>query len=507
MQSNRLGILVRNLPLPNRRPSDSVPFDKTRAFRTHQLHPEVRSRGYFPGLEINFRLLQGGFMRRNQFVTAFLLLILFWASSQRAVALPSYARQTGLPCSGCHTTPPELNPAGRTFKLLAYIQKTKNSDIPAPPADKRRSGLEMLQSLPLSAWFETSFTNTNAAQPGTQNGNFEFPQDISIFLAGAWTNHVGSFLQVTYNAQKDHFGIDNTDIRYARQIERNGKDWVYGLTLNNNPTLEDLWHSTPAWGYPFIASDSAPTPSASAIIQGRLAQDVAGLGGYTMWNQHLYFVGTIYRSHHIGSSQPTTGQGASYNIRGVAPYWRVAWQENGRKNMFAIGAYGIHMNSTPGAVTGLEDSYTDFGPDVQYDRTIGRDVLSFRGTYVRENSSLKASFAAIGADQVDHHLDTGNANVEYHFGNRLSGTFGWFMTSGTADALLYPQAALTGSANGSPRSAGYIANLSWWPLQNIDLAVQYTGYTRFNGGSTNYDGSGRNASDNNTIYLLTRFVF
>jgi hypothetical protein len=81
------------------------------------------------------------------------------------------------------------------------------------------------------------------------------------------------------------------------------------------------------------------------------------------------------------------------------------------------------------------------------------------------------------------------------------------MTSGTEDPLLYPQATLTGSANGNPRSAGYIANFSWWPLQNIDLAVQYTGYTRFNGGSTNYDGSGRDASDNNTTYLLARFVF
>src|SRR6516165_984884 len=162
-------------------------------------------------------------MRRNQFVSVFVLLILFWASSRKAIALPSYARQTGLACSGCHTTPPELNPAGRTFKLLAYIQKTKNSDIPAPPADKRRSGLEMLESLPLSAWFETSFTNTKASQPGTQHGNCEGPQDISLFLAGAWRNHLGRFPQVTYNAQNDDFGIDNTDISYARSIERNGK--------------------------------------------------------------------------------------------------------------------------------------------------------------------------------------------------------------------------------------------------------------------------------------------
>ncbi|HEY1423177.1 MAG TPA: hypothetical protein VGF20_06985, partial [Candidatus Acidoferrum sp.] len=70
---------------------------------------------------------------------------------------------------------------------------------------------------------------------------------------------------------------------------------------------------------------------------------------------------------------------------------------------------------------------------------------------------------------------------------------------------LFSQA--TGSANGDPRSTGYLLNLSWWPVQNIDLAVQYTGYNRFNGAQTNYDGTGRNASDNNTVFVLARFVF
>lgn len=172
----------------------------------------------------------------------FILCVLPLAWAPKAEALPSYARQTGLPCSGCHTTPPELNAAGRLFKLMGYIDRQKDTSITAE-GDKRRSGLNMLQTLPLGAWFETSLTNTKAAQPGTQNGNFEFPQDISLFLAGAWSSHIGSFLQVTYNAQDDHFSADNTDIRYANKKQINGKDWVYGLTLNNNPTVEDLWNS------------------------------------------------------------------------------------------------------------------------------------------------------------------------------------------------------------------------------------------------------------------------
>ena len=40
--------------------------------------------------------------------------------SGNAQAVPSYARQTGMPCAGCHTTPPELTPFGRNFKINGY---------------------------------------------------------------------------------------------------------------------------------------------------------------------------------------------------------------------------------------------------------------------------------------------------------------------------------------------------------------------------------------------------
>ncbi len=443
----------------------------------------------------------------NTILSLVALAVLAVTSARSAMALPSYARQTGLPCSGCHYTPPELNPAGRLFKLLAYAQKTEKSTIPTQPSDSRRPGLQMLQTLPLGAWFETSFTSTNKAQPSTQNGSFEFPQDISLFLAGEWANNLGSFLQVTYDAQADHFSMDNTDIRYARKVQVKGKDLIYGLMFNNNPTVEDVWMTLPNWGYPFIASDSAPTPAASAILQGALAQDVAGFGGYTMWDNHLYATATAYRSDHLGSPQPNSGTGATYNISGVAPYWRVAYQESGRTNVIEAGLYGMHVASYPGAISGPTDDYTDFGPDFEYDRTLGRDVLSIRGTYLRENSTLNASALAGTASPGNHHLDTGNANVEYHYGNRLSGALGWFLISGTTDPLLYAPAPLSGSANGSPKSRGYIFNFSYWPVQNLDLAFQYTGYTSFNGGATNYDGSGRNASSNNNAYILARFVF
>ena len=456
---------------------------------------------------------------RQPWVTASLLasafLVLFlaaWISVPDAHAVPSYSRQTGFACNSCHMNPPELTPLGRIFKLNGYTMPGMKT-IQAKKEGKQ-TGLNLLESLPLSALFDTSFTSTKSPQPSSQNGNFEFPQDVSLFLSGAWSTHVGSFVQVTYNSQADNFSWDNTDIRYANATKLKGKDIVYGITLNNNPSVEDLWNDSPAWGFPWISNDLAPSPSASAIVNGTLAQDVAGLGAYGMWNNHLYVAGTIYRSEHIGGSQPNTGstpQTFPFNIRGVAPYWRLAWQQTfGKNNYLEFGSYGMHMKSSPGTVTGLEDGYTDWAADFQYDRTLPQfknDVLSLRGTYIRENSSLSATSFLGGAEPIPHHLNTVQANAEYHFGNRYSADFGWFNITGTPDPFLFAPGPVSGSANGDPRSSGYIGNVSWWAAQNIDLAFQYTGYLRFNGAATNYDGSGRKASANNSLYMLARFVF
>src|SRR5579871_2930211 len=304
------------------------------------------------------------------------LLFIGAVNPPEAKAVPSYARQTGLPCSGCHYTPPELNPAGRRFKLLAYTDKADDAKVVKADGSKKRAALDLLASLPLSVMLDASFTNLKSPIPSTQNGSFEMPQDISLFLSGAWTEHVGSFLQVTYDTQNDHFSMDNTDIRYAKTGKLGGKELIYGLDFNNNPTVEDLWNTTPAWGYPWVASDFAPTPNASPLINVGLGQDVGGAGVYAMWDSRFYLDAAIYRTQHIGTTQPNNGAG-SINIRGVAPYWRAAYQQLTAKTQYEIGTYGMHLRSTPNAITNpdgssitLRDSYTDWGVDAQIDRTL-----------------------------------------------------------------------------------------------------------------------------------------
>lgn len=425
-------------------------------------------------------------------------------SSRDARAVPSFARQTGLACSACHTVFPELTPFGRQFKLHGYTSQgmkelEEAGTEQAPP-------LNINRVFPLSVMFQTSLTQTNRSQPGTQNGNVEFPQQISLFLAGEIAPHLGAFVQATYNGQDDHFSLDNTDIRYSDSTQIGGKELVYGVTLNNNPAVEDLWQTTPAWRWPFASADSAPTPAASAIIDGMLAQQVGGIGAFAMWNKHLYGATAIYRSAHIGSPQPPSST-ASDTIKDVAPYWRLAWQQSFGINYLEVGTYGMFAQLFPTGVSNGTNKYTDAAFDAQYERPFGKDSISAHTTYIFEHQQLDATYAAGSSANHSDNLHTFRIDGIYHWRGRLSLGLGYFQTTGTSDPTLYAPAQLTGSTNGSPDSSGMNFEAAFFPWQNVRVSLAYTPYFQFNGRTHNYDGSGRSASDNNTLYLLAWIVF
>ena len=422
---------------------------------------------------------------------------MFFLTWQNACAVPSFARQTGLSCNVCHSNPPELTAFGRNFKLRGYLL----TDMTATDRVGNNRDLLLSKYIPMSVMILLSNTSSQTTQPGTQNNTAGFPQQLSLFLAGGYASHFGGLAQITYTHSDDHFSLDNTDLRYANQGKLGGKDWDYGITINNNPSVEDLWNSTPAWGFPWISSEAGVSPLAAPIIQGALGQDVAGVGAFSMWNNHLYTDVTVYRSEHAGAAPPITGVGSAYNISGVAPYWRAAWQQNWGGNYLEFGTFGIFMNSFPGAVSGPEDRYMDPSFDFQYERPFGANLLDVHGAYTYEKSNLGATFLAQGATTAANHLNSLKFDGTYHWTNKFTATGGFFSTTGTTDPLLYAPAPLTGSNNGSPDTRGYTAQFAFWPVQNIDLSVNYTGYTKFNGASTNYDGANRNASDNNTVYV------
>lgn len=419
-----------------------------------------------------------------------------------ADAVPSYARQMGVECNVCHTAFPQLNAFGRVFKLGGYTMTTQTT---IEAKDARDKDLLSLASVPpLSVMFQAGFTNTARALPETQNNDAAFPQEASLFLGGRLSPKFGTFLQMTYDGAEDKFGIDNVEFRFASHATVSGKEIEYGITLNNNPTIEDLWNATPVWGFPWSSSGVAPTPAASALIQENLGQSVVGLGSYAMWNDAIYGAVTLYRSAQLGSAAPNIG--SENTIAGAAPYWRFAWQHTAGANFIELGTYGMQAKLYPSGISGAKDEYTDVAGDFQYEHTFGTDLLTIHGTYIAEDRNLDASFAAGDAEKSSNHVDVYRLDAGYVFGRwQLVG--GYFDISGGRDAVLYVADPVDGSANGDPDSRGYVLQGSYFPWRNVEIQAQYTAYSKFNGASKNYDGSGRDASDNDTTYLLAWFLW
>ncbi len=430
--------------------------------------------------------------------------LLLVAAAGPARAIPSFARQTKLPCSACHTQFPELNEFGRIFKLNGYTLRAIESIEDS--ADGRQAlSLNLMPIVSIMA--QASATQVSRTVPGSQNGSILLPDQLSVFLAGGITPKLGSFIQVTYDPQSGLLALDNTSIRFATTGSLLKQPATFGLSLNNNPTVQDLWNSTPAWGFPFASSSAAPAPAAGSMIDGGLAQDVVGLSAYTYVNSAVYAELGGYRSSPLGAARPLAATDSGV-ISGVAPYWRLALTRQVFGGYLELGTYGMWARRQPAGFvpSGPTDRITDLAVDAQLQTGGG---LTFAGTWIHESRALGASVADGAASVASQSLNSFRVRATYHGGQAYAVHLQPFVISGTSDATLYAPDAVSGSANGSPNSSGIIGELDYNAWENVRLSVQYTAYFKFNGGTSDYGaaGSGRSASDNNTLYFNVWLMF
>jgi hypothetical protein len=440
-----------------------------------------------------------------------------------AQAVPSFARQTGMACEACHTVYPELNHFGRIFKASGYTLDNLKQ-VRGITATKEEM-LALASLPPLAAMVQVSETQLSKPLPDStganghsQSGTVAFPQQVSLFYAGKIAPKMGAFVQLTYGNDSGTIGIDNTDLRYANSVVLDHeRSLIYGVSVNNNPTVQDLWNTSPAFGFPYAGTNAGVSPLAGTEIDGALAQGVAGISAYAMWNESLYGELGLYRSAKQGASNPITGaagplDGATSNvISGAAPYFRLAYEYQWDRHNLEIGVYGATFKLFPGGgsasaptlLAGPVNQFRDVAEDLQYQFGGEQHLFSLAATRIHEVMSLDASFAAGSVASASNDLTTERVSATYYFQRKYGGTVSHFSTTGSSDSGLYAAgAAVIASANNSPNTKGWVAEINYLPWLNTKLALQYTKYTQFNGASDNYDGFGRNASDNDTTYLL-----
>ncbi len=422
-----------------------------------------------------------GFWR--SLILAALSLLSLGLLSTPAQAVPAFARQTGQACIACHVGGfgPQLTPFGRAFKLGGYTLTDGKSG-----------------HIPLSAMLVSSYTHTTEDQTPFYNGmhgndNFVALQQASIFLAGRLTDHIGMMGQATYSetAEPANLGWDNTDIRFAHDYTIGNTSGIFGVSVNNNPTVSDVWNTVPAWQYGFMTSPiSGGVPFAP--LMASLGGSVLGTTAYTLIDNHWYVEGGVY--HGLSQKWSDLLHAGAWGVTGYAPYFRANYSTTVGSSTYEGGVLGMSMK--PVSVTAgapATDSVKDVGVDGTYQYIDGDNhSVTVNGLYMQEKASYDQSAGVFPGDTAR----TLNLNAAYWIHNTYGATIQYFNVNGTSAE----NGALTPGSN--VQSNGVVWELDWnpfgqsWvnPEKNLRLGLQYTTYNKLNGTS-------QGASGNNSLFL------
>ena len=419
-------------------------------------------------------------------VGAAILLSVVGASS--AYAVPSFARQTGLSCDACHAGGNYVNltQTGRLFKLNGYTMGGGHTKMP----------------LPLAAMIQVQYSSTSTGANGVQSANgvnknnqVMFPQ-MSIFYGGKIYGHVGAFIQVTYDSSDlpnglttTRIGSDNSDIRYANHTNFMGDNLIYGVSLNNAPTTQDVYASTPDWGYPWASSGVSDNAGIPGTQIGALAQGVVGLTAYAMYDNSIYLEAGGYQD---GGSRNgilknlTFNTGNDAGVNGTAPYARIAFQKYVGPSFFMIGGYGMKVNFSNSKTTKL-DKYTDVAIDGEYQYMQGVNAITVGVRNTWENQKLNASYNGQSGT-----LSSFSGYGSYVYNDKYIADVGYHHTTSTGVAV----------QNSGGDSSNYIAELGYLPVPKIKVALMYEGFLKVKGKTDAAD-----TSDYNTLTLGAWFMF
>ncbi len=415
-----------------------------------------------------------------------------------AYAVPSFARQTGVACSQCHTQSfgPNLTPFGRDFKLGGYTLSTGNNKLP-----------------PISAMIVGSYTHTDKdqdpagfEQPGySKNDNFTF-DEASLFYAGRIYGQVGALSQLTYDGFADSIALDNTDIRYADNIDIMDYPVTYGISLNNSPTVQDLWNTTPVWGFPYNGSPVQPGVSGHPLLDDGLgASQVGGATAYTLINNLLYLEAGAYDSFSNSLQRGLAGALSDSYIKldGPAAYWRIALQQDWHGHYFSVGHYGMSADvllpNSLGDFSNGADQFNDIAFDATYQYLANlKHIFEVKTSYIYEDQNYAIS--RFGGSRRTG-LNSFKLNAAYTYDQTYGVTFAYNMLTGSRNSNVYSSDAFPFN---TPNSEYYTAELVYVPFGknysaatswlNLRLSLQYIGYSQF-------DGVGPFANGNNTFMI------
>ena len=251
--------------------------------------------------------------------------------------------------------------------------------------------------------FQTSYTKTGSRCPlrsptPMRDGRTAVPAAGKPVLCRAHRARARAFIQITYDSASGVVHWDNSEIRYAKQMTLAADSLTWGITMNNNPTVQDVWNTTPAWQTPFDQkTNAAPVPGAITQIDGLLTgRGVAGLTTYLWWKNSVYAEFGMYRSSpqgfNVNGLAGPLDSTAGGTLTDNAPYWRLAYEHQWNRNSLSVGMYGMEAKLSPAGqpVASPNDRFRDNALDSQYQYIGDEHIFSARQLSSRRASTSTA---------------------------------------------------------------------------------------------------------------------
>ena len=265
---------------------------------------------------------------------------------------------------------------------------------------------------------------------------------------------------------------------------------------------------------------------------------IAGLTAYGFWNRTIYAELGAYGTSRGPLSVLHAGlhDDEVTKLAGLNPYWRLAWSHDWGPHSLMIGTSGMMARIYDDPLD-TSDSATlhhtrDLILDSQYQYLLDPHAVTAQLVYETSRNRYPAALANQPSPFVDaggnalapsNAQDTTHllrAKLTYVYQAKYGGSVGFFNLTGSTNsanqssgfspdtlsitsdpAVQAPSLRVGGSLNGNPATRGATLEAFWMPIQYVRLGLQYTAYSRYNGASTNYDGFGRNARDNNSLFV------
>jgi len=125
---------------------------------------------------------------------ALTLLMLGVTASMQAMAMSTYARQTGMPCAVCHSQNyPALSQFGRSFKANGYAMSVA-------PRGSQGPAVSLKDSLNAGIVTKIRYQLSNGTGPAkTNDGEFQFPDELLLHVGARISNNIGAVIELDLN--------------------------------------------------------------------------------------------------------------------------------------------------------------------------------------------------------------------------------------------------------------------------------------------------------------------